>query len=177
MTSSRSASRLIAKCRPLCTRRLHERLDTVIVGGTHPYAASMAVFCHLFANGMLAWLDLLEKLAGPLPFITRERLLTNDVDALRASLAHDRPDLSGGLAGGRLPQLFAGAADPDYPRIQQVARELTTRFVTLDGLNHFQAYLASDQVAAIMLNPGAAGTAERTPQRRTADATPVLPRV
>ena len=108
----------------------------MIVGGTHPYAASMAVFCHLFANGMLAWLDLLEKLAGPLPFITRERLLTNDVDALRASLAHDRPDLSGGLAGGRLPQLFAGAADPDYPRIQQVARELTTRFVALDGLNH-----------------------------------------
>lgn len=102
----------------------------------------------------MPWLDLLEKMAGPLSFITRERILSNDVDARRASVAQDRPDVAAGLADFTLScRLLSGSADLDYALIERCAHELpNARFFPLAGLNHFQAYVRSDLVAPIILS-------------------------
>ena len=131
-----------------------ERLTTLVIGGAHPYTASTELFRQIFAGGIMPWLDLLEKMAGPLSFITRERILSNDVDALRASVAQDRPDVAAGLADFTLScRLLSGSADLDYGLIERCAHKLpNARFFPLAGLNHFQAYVRSDLVAPIILS-------------------------
>lgn len=130
-----------------------ERIDRLILGGAHPYGGSTAFFRQIFDQGLLAWVELLEQLAGPLPFITRERLLGNDIDALRASVAEDRPDLAPGLATSRVPiELYVGADDPARALVERYAGERPgTVCSVLPGLNHFQAAARSDLVAPLIL--------------------------
>jgi pimeloyl-ACP methyl ester carboxylesterase len=130
-----------------------ERLTTLTVGGAHPYGASTEFLRRILAGGVEAWVELRERLAGPLPPAARERLLRNDTQALWASVAQNRPDISPFLADLAVPcQLVAAGADPDFAQIAQCALELpNARFVPLAGLNHFQLYLRSDLVAPIIL--------------------------
>lgn len=130
-----------------------ERVDRLVLGGAHPYGGSTAFFRQIFDQGLLAWVELLEQLAGPLPFITRERLLGNDLDALRASVAEDRPNLAPELAASPLPiELYVGADDPACALVERYAGEQPGIVCSvLPGLNHFQAAARSDLVAPLIL--------------------------
>ncbi len=133
-----------------------ERLVTLTINSAHPYAASNAFFRRILAGGAAAWIELAERMAGSLPPVAKRRMLRNDSEALRASVAQDRADLSPFLAGLEVPcRLIAGGADPDFPRIAQAALELPNAcFFPLAGLNSFQAIWRGDLVAPIILEQG-----------------------
>lgn len=130
-----------------------ERVERLVIGGAHPYASSGGFFRRIFADGLLAWVELIEKMAGPLTMTTRERLLSNDIAALSASVADDWADISPALAGAGLPvHLYVGADDPARPLVERCADELPgARCSVLPELNHFQAMGRSDLTAPLIL--------------------------
>ena len=67
-----------------------ERIHAFIMGGHHPYFSNLEFFREIFKGGLDAWLKVIEATAGPLTPSTRQRLLNNDIDALRAIVAKDR---------------------------------------------------------------------------------------
>jgi pimeloyl-ACP methyl ester carboxylesterase len=134
-------------------RHAPERLASLIVGGAQPYASSSEFFRQIFKDGLEAWLNLLDQLAGPLSSATKARILNNNLDALRASITRDTPDIFTTMPTLRFPcQLIVGAKDPIAPLIERFARELPgAQFFPLAGLNHFQAYGRAELMASIIL--------------------------
>lgn len=133
-------------------RHSPERLLSLVLGGAHPYAEEMGPFREILVNDLGAVVEFFDRRMGPLSASFRQRILQNDMSALRASVSEDRPDLAPHLH--RLPAptlLFAGAADPRSYAIQRfadAAAGLTT--CILPGLNHFQAYKRSDLVLPVI---------------------------
>lgn len=130
-----------------------ERIHAFMMGGNHPYFSSLAFFRNIFKDGLDAWVEVIEAAAGPITPSTRARLMSNDIDAMRAIVANDRPDISEVLPTiKRRCRLFAGSEDDRYEDVKRAASELPNGdFVPLFGLNHFQAYLRSDLVAPLLL--------------------------
>jgi pimeloyl-ACP methyl ester carboxylesterase len=128
-----------------------ERVRAVIAGGAHPYAEDMSSFRSVVSGGIEQWVRLLDSEVGPLAPDTRARLMANDIDALRAALADDRGDLSNELARSGVPAMFyAGSNDPRASaalRFSQAAPEAD--FIELEGLNHFQTFLAVHPVVTL----------------------------
>lgn len=129
-----------------------ERIHAFIMGGYHPYFSSTAFFRNIFKDGLDAWLEVIEATAGPLTPSNRERLLNNDIEAMRAIVAHDRPDISEVLPTMTMPcRLFAGSEDDRYENVKRAASELSNGdFFPLFGLNHFQVTLRGDLVAPLI---------------------------
>ncbi len=129
-----------------------ERIHAFIMGGHHPYFSSTQFFRNIFKDGLDAWLEVIEAAAGPLKPSTRERLLNNDIDAMRAVVANDRPDISEVLPTMTMRcRLFAGSEDAHYENVKRAASELPNGdFFPLFGLNHFQVYLRGDLVAPLI---------------------------
>jgi pimeloyl-ACP methyl ester carboxylesterase len=124
-----------------------DRVGAAIAGGAHPYAESMADFRRAIGAGLAAWAGIVETMRGTLPAPMRARILANDAEALAASLAGDRSDISAGVAGAGVPlMLYAGDADPRHAPAMRFARETGARFLTLPGTNHVQALWRSDEV-------------------------------
>lgn len=130
-----------------------DRIRAFIMGGHHPYFFSTAFFRNIFQNGLDAWLGVLEATAGPLSSSTRKRILSNDIDALRAMVTHDRPDVSEVLPTMTMPcRLFAGSEDARYENVKRGASELPNGdFFSLLGLNHFQVILRGDLVTPLLI--------------------------
>ncbi len=125
-----------------------DRVRAVVAGGAHPYAESLRGLRDALAAGLDAWIGVVEGMAGPLPATVRERLRRNDVEALAAGVARDRPDISPLLAESPVPLLlYAGEADPRHAPAKRFARETGASFVGLPGLNHMQALFATESVA------------------------------
>lgn len=126
------------------------RLLSVSLGGTHPYGQDMEPYRQGIAAGLHGWVDFLYSAAGPLlPEHARPRFLANDVTALAASVADDRPPLPDLSWGQRVPSLlFAGTADPLFAQVARLATELPAReFVPIRGANHVQAILSPGALA------------------------------
>jgi pimeloyl-ACP methyl ester carboxylesterase len=126
-----------------------ERIHSLIIGGVQPYGQSMELYRQGLTRGIEGWVALVEKmLDSPLTLKTKERLLSNDFEALSASVADDRPDISGILPTLTMPcLLYAGEADPLYPLVERCASEVPNgRFFSLPGLNHIQGAVRSDVV-------------------------------
>lgn len=118
-----------------------ERLSSLVAGGAHPYASSIEFFRQTLQAGLKTWLALLEKLAGPLSEAAILRMMENDIDALRASVADDR--LPAFPKTPELPfpcRLVVADADPILPLIEQFASEVKAGYFPLRGYNHFSAY-------------------------------------
>lgn len=127
-----------------------DRLHSLVIGGAQPYGQSMAPYRRLLQEGLERCLALLETAAGrSLPEMARYRFRQNDLRALRAAYANDRPDISQMLPAMRLPcLLFGGDQDPLLPAIQRCAAELPgAAFLSLPGLNHIQVGL---QIKAVL---------------------------
>jgi pimeloyl-ACP methyl ester carboxylesterase len=126
-----------------------QRIRSLIIGGAQPYGQSMELYRQALAGGIEGWVAVVEKMLGsPASAETKERFLSNDVRALLASVANERPDISGILPTTTMPcLLYAGEVDPLCPLVERCASELTNaRFFSLPGLNHIQGAVRSDPV-------------------------------
>jgi pimeloyl-ACP methyl ester carboxylesterase len=125
-----------------------ERVSSLIIGGAQPYGQSMELYRQGMRAGNEAWVSLVDKMIGPLSSQYKKRLLNNDVEALLASVANDRPDISSILLNMTMPcLLFAGDADPLYPLVRRCSAELPdATFFGLPRLTHLEAYSRSDLV-------------------------------
>jgi pimeloyl-ACP methyl ester carboxylesterase len=118
-----------------------ERIGSLVVGGAHPYGQNLAFFRQAMRQGIEPWVAMAEKTAGPkLTAADRERLRANDVRALQACIARDRPDISDRLSALTMPcLLFAGSADGVRDKAERCARELPRgTFYLVPGMNHFE---------------------------------------
>jgi pimeloyl-ACP methyl ester carboxylesterase len=122
------------------------RLRSVIAGGTQPYGQSLEPYRRIMACGLDCWADIVEEMSDrPVP---RRRLLANDIAALSAVVAEDRPNIAAPVARSGVPMLlYAGRADPLHDLIRRFAREADAEFLSLPGHNHVQALQAADAVA------------------------------
>ncbi len=125
-----------------------ERIRSLIIGGAQPYGQSMGLYRQALAGGIEGWVEVVEKMLGsPVTPEAKEWLLGNDVRALLASVADDRPDISEILSTmTTMPSLlYTGEVDPLRPLVERCASELPNgRFFSLPGVNHIQGAVRSD---------------------------------
>jgi pimeloyl-ACP methyl ester carboxylesterase len=124
------------------------RVQSLIIGGAHPYADSAEAFRGVDGTDPEAFIVALEKFAGirATPEI-RERILENDLQALAAAM-HDRDSLEEVMPTMTMPCfLYVGEDDPRFPKVEACVKGMPhATFVSIPGLNHAQANLRSDLV-------------------------------
>ena len=78
----------------------------------------------------------------------KARVLANDLEALLASVAQDRPSLEAVLPTMTVPcLLFAGEADPVYPAVKECVKQMpNVTFFSLPDLGHTAAVDHSELV-------------------------------
>jgi len=106
-----------------------ERFPALIIGGAQPYARSMEHqrqgLQKALTQGREAFAAGLEALYGALTPRQKARVLANDLEALLASVAQDRPSLEAVLPTMTMPcLLFAGEADPVYPAVKECVKQM-----------------------------------------------------
>lgn len=127
------------------------RVGALAVIGAHPFAQDMDRFRKALSGGIDGWIDLIESHGTRLPASLRKRMLANDIAALRACVARDRPDTSGPLADFSTPLLaIAGTRDPHFQSVVRFAQMARGRFMALEGRDHFSCFLAAEGIPAIL---------------------------
>lgn len=143
------------------------RVRSLVLGGAHPFAQSLAPLRRALAEGLEGWMRLLERHVGALSAIEGARFRENDLAALRASVARDRPDVSAALSRIRVPTLlFVGAEDTLLAEVQRAACAiLDAELVELPGYGHFDLGLrvgaALDAAEAFLASSGPSGVVRR----------------
>lgn len=128
--------------------RFPAQVRRLIVIGAHPFAQDMAPYRLAVADGIERWLAFLDANGVPLSRDTRQRLLANDIRALRACVACDRRDMSAALARLRAPLLaIAGTRDPIFSDVRAFAERVDGRFLAMEGRNHVTTFLAAGEIA------------------------------
>ncbi|WP_372624410.1 alpha/beta fold hydrolase [Falsiroseomonas sp.] len=130
------------------------RVGRLAVGGVHPFGQSMAGYRRAVAADIRDWIGVLEGLGGGnLPEALRTRILANDLAALQAAVAEDRPDISAELAAFDRPCLFwAGAEDPLRDEVARCAAFLPrASFAEIPGCNHLTALTEAELVLPHLL--------------------------
>jgi pimeloyl-ACP methyl ester carboxylesterase len=123
-----------------------ERLRSLVVGGAHPYPATVSSFPEVDGSDSEAFARALEAALGePLARETRAAALANDLRALAAAA---RADALLGAPSVPVPcLLFVGERDQRLADARRFAAETPgARLVTLPGLNHQEAMTRSDLV-------------------------------
>ncbi|MCG8315450.1 MAG: alpha/beta hydrolase [Pseudomonadales bacterium] len=122
------------------------RLSRLIVNGAHGFAQDLTPLRALL-NSLEQWATFVSAKAG-LTDVQTKRLLDNDLAAMRAVVANDRPDLSQGLNKLICPSLILmGSDDPAIALARKTAQLMFDgRFVELVGRNHFSAITDSEAV-------------------------------
>ncbi|WP_230531550.1 alpha/beta fold hydrolase [Microvirga roseola] len=130
-----------------------DRVVRLVIGGGHPFRQDMSQFRAATAHGIEGWLAVIEQSGGPLPAQFRTRVAANDITALRAAVALDRPDISGELGALRSPCLFfVGADDPLRPLAHKAGTLLqTAKVIDIPGCNHMTALQRADLVVPHVL--------------------------
>jgi pimeloyl-ACP methyl ester carboxylesterase len=125
-----------------------ERARSLILGGAHPYPEDMTAFRNRIPEEPQGFIELVEPVFGQhlTPGI-RERLLLNDLAALRA-LTQDRPSLADALPNISMPcMVFVGETDPRFPIVKQCVKQLpSATFFTLPDCDHVAALGRSELV-------------------------------
>jgi pimeloyl-ACP methyl ester carboxylesterase len=144
------------------------RVSSLLIGGAQPFGQSLDPLRRVLANGLPAVARLFQGGRGELPAAFRARLLANDVRALAATIAEDRPDLGeAAVRGLAMPVLlWAGERDPLRPLVERMARLApAARAVVVPGASHFAAFDHPMALAAAAEHLGRVG-------HRGASATP-----
>ncbi|WP_165816199.1 alpha/beta fold hydrolase [Kumtagia ephedrae] len=119
-----------------------DRVSALIVNGAHPFAEDLTLLRATLEDNFEAWLAFLKQLAPDLSPDSCRRIRGNDLAAVQASLARDRPDFSAALAGLGIPVLaIAGTLDPRCDAIRKFAELAGGEFLPLVGKNHVTAFL------------------------------------
>ncbi|MES2104671.1 MAG: alpha/beta hydrolase [Pseudomonadota bacterium] len=118
---------------------------SLMIGGAHPYADSLAMFAGVGGAGPDAFIAALESFIGET--LSREArlfILQNDLAALAAA-ANDRNGYAAQLARIAAPlMLFVGDRDQRLPLVQKADRELGAgKLLILPGANHASALFAA----------------------------------
>jgi len=125
------------------------RVKTAVVIAAHPFAQDMSPYRRAIVDGLEKWLAIVEAQGVRLSDASRRRILANDVQALRACVARDRPDASAALPAFQTPLLaIAGTEDPVFGAVRQLAERTGGHFRALAGRNHITSFLAVDEVTA-----------------------------
>lgn len=132
---------------------LPQRVQRLIVGGAHPFAQDMSLFRNAIAQGLQGWIDVVEHAAGSLPKSIKSQIAQNDIGALAAAVAKDRPDISGQLSELDCSCLFYAGSDDamcgDIIRSANLVRR--GEAVQLSGCNHVSALLRADLLGPHMV--------------------------
>lgn len=125
-----------------------DRVQSLVLGGAHPFAQSMESYRRGTLGGAGMWARLVEEGAGALSDGLRARLLANDAAALLASVARDRPDRSEVIDRIRGPALlFCGTDDPLRPEIERAAFLLPRAYLLqVTGYDHLKLAVHLEQV-------------------------------
>jgi len=126
-----------------------ERFYSLVIGGSYPYARSMEEQRQEMRQALQQGRNALGAgVEAPSQPGQQGRVRPNDLEALLASVTHDRPPLEDVLPRMTMPcLLFAGEADPIYPLVRECARQIPqVTFVSLPGLGHSEARRRSDLV-------------------------------
>jgi pimeloyl-ACP methyl ester carboxylesterase len=154
-----------------------DRVRSVVAGGTHPYAESLQP-CR---RRLQAGFDVHEPMVRSLAARRAHEVNpgdANDVEALAASVADDRPDISDLISGSGVPiLLYMGEKDPRLPLASAFADQYPAALVTLPRLDHYETLAACAAAMPHILRfldrperqcsdpcgrrPAAAGVAER----------------
>jgi pimeloyl-ACP methyl ester carboxylesterase len=127
------------------------RVDTLVIGGQHPFARDQSGFRQWLREGIAGGRDTLisafEKMVGPISDVYAERLRTADLQAWLASV-EDRVGIEEMLGGMTMPCcLYAGEADPAFAQAKLASEQIpNARFFSLPGLSHLQAFVDSHRV-------------------------------
>jgi len=122
------------------------RLNSLIIGGAHPYGVNFEHVRSILSSGIEAWMAEVEAWSiYSSDGLTRVRGC--DTKALLAVI-QDRPDMSDILPSMPVPcLLYAGGTDNRYDRIERCANELPKgTLVKLSGLSHMDVIPRSDLV-------------------------------
>jgi len=127
-------------------RHVPERLRSLIVGGAdatpRKRESDPLLTPEMMSKGTAAIPGLWD---APLPPALRERVLKNDMEAMRASRVDD-PGYEDVLPTIDVPcLLLAGDTDPIYPTAKAHAAKIpNAKFVTISGQNHVGTFFRSD---------------------------------
>jgi pimeloyl-ACP methyl ester carboxylesterase len=125
------------------------RVKAAVVIAAHPFAQDMSPYRRAIGDSLETWLAIVEAQGVRLSDASRRRILANDVQALRACVANDRPDASAALQAFRPPLLaMAGTEDAIFGAVRQLAERTGGHFRALEGRNHITSFLAGDEVTA-----------------------------
>jgi len=125
------------------------RVKAAVVIAAHPFAQDMSPYRRAILDGLETWLAIVEAQGVRLSDASRRRILANDVQALRACVAHDRPDASAALPSFHVPLLaMAGTEDAVFGAVRHLAERTGGHFRALEGRNHIMSFLAVDEVTA-----------------------------
>lgn len=125
-----------------------ERVHSLVIGGAHPYEQRLPPSSRLDGSDPEAFLAVLFGRLGvdleTIPPAIRQELLANDFRALAAA-QNDRPSLEDTLPTMTMPCcLYAGDADPLYPRVRQCAKGIPhVTLFAIPGLDHSAAFRES----------------------------------
>lgn len=125
------------------------RIASLMLLGAHPFGQNMELFRQGLARGLAGWASLIAQQVGAeLPATVTQRMLTNDLTALRASVADDRASIAELLPRIEAPcLLICGGADSLLPLVRHAATKLPqAAVVELPGLNHLQTATRGDLV-------------------------------
>ena len=125
-----------------------DRIGALVVNGAHPFAQDLSAYRSAISLNFEPWLEWGEQMAPAwLSAETRQRILANDIYALRACIACDRPDRSSALAQLRVPTLsIAGMLDPIYEDVRRFADLVGGRFLPLEDKNHLTAFFHAGDI-------------------------------
>ncbi len=130
-------------------RHAPERLDALVIGGSHPYArnaeTNRAWLREVIAAGGASVLAAtIEKIAGHVTPAYAERLRAADLEVFLACVPSS-DTIEDMLAGMTMPVcLYCGDADPAFPLAQSGSQRIpNARFVVLPGLAHLPAFSLS----------------------------------
>jgi pimeloyl-ACP methyl ester carboxylesterase len=127
------------------------RVRSLVVNGAHPFGQDLSLLRAVTSVDMEPWISYLRAQNWPLTDGNIRQLRSNDLEALRASVALDRPDRSAPFVGFDRPILaISGEADSMCPRVRDFAALAGADYLELVGCNHFQTFLAVDSICARM---------------------------
>lgn len=136
----------------LATAAYHpDRAGALIVNGAHPFAEDLTPLRAALKDNFEAWLAFVKQLAPDLSPDSCRRIRDNDLAAVQASLARDRPDFAAAFAGLGIPVLaISGMLDPRWECVRNFAELASGEFLSLAGKNHVTAFLDVETIVPIV---------------------------
>ncbi len=127
------------------------RVNSLIIGGAHPYGRRLPVASRPDGADPEAFLDTYFQIMGldrgAFSPAEEAEFLDNDFRALAASL-QDRPSLEDILPTMTMPcLLYAGAEDDNFPQVQACVEHIPQgSLVSIPGVNHPEAFYRAELV-------------------------------